>query len=681
MLYQSTENSQSYFPPILGNGDLTFPVDCEGSICQTAADYSHMVTFDSVIYRAGRRMAVTRESISSKILSFGKLRFLADSPIMNWSQELCEEDGLIRSVVYYEDGSEILTECFIHPEKNLYVMRKIFRKLPQPKTFRWQYDLQGYNEATEKLILRTDTASEENGFSLEFQLFGQDIYTGQVRVWADRQVQTELGSKDAKLTFMARDGEQICLFFCIEDDLGGVRYREVNQSVVNTVNALGFDGIYRESKVNWNTYHARSYIQTSNETLNQIYRVALYHLRCYTTKWSIPVGINNSHWDGRYFAFDEYYSYLGLLGANHHDLAKHVPQFRLEICLPKAIDRSTNQTDEQARFPWETNEYGEERSPSGYWMDHVFHMCLVAIGTFEYYEYTQDMEFLRSCYRMIRACAKFFTLHMLYQDGDRLYLGKCTDLERLGSSVENAFMTSCGVIKTLEVCAQAAEILGMDDEYMRECRTKAMKLRESLPVENGRYVPHPGCKQKSVAVFAGQFPFRVLSPEDEKQLKAWEDFIANEENYGNMYPTGKRVSPWYACWKAEAFARVGKAEKAYECLCQAFESIGVFSEMFEINESGNRYRPWFTTASGILISAVQDMLVQSDGKNIWLLPAYPCEKEDMSFKLSVKGGVVLEAQIKEGKLISTKLTGNSDGIFRIHYRDIQFDATVDSKSP
>ena len=677
MIYHSAENSQSYFPPILGNGDLTFPVDCEGGVCMTAADYPHMVTFDSVIYRAGRRMAVTHEAIPGKILSFGKLRFLADSPIVNWSQELLEEDGLIRSTACYEDGSEILTECFIHPEKNLYALRKTFLKLPQLKSFRWQYELRGYDEATDNVILHTCTAHEQNGFSLEFRLFGQDIYTGQARVWSDRQVGIELGTLDAKLTFQAHEGEQVCLFFCIEDDLDGVRYRNVNQALVNTVNQLGYDGLCRETRDSWNTYHARSYIRTPNETLNQIYRVALYHLRCYTTRWSIPVGINNSHWDGRYFAFDEYYSLLGLLGANQHDLAKHVPKFRLEVCLPNAIYRNTNQTDEQARFPWETNEYGEERAPAGYWMDHVFHMCIVALGAFEYYEYTQDLEFLRSCYRMIRACAKFFTLHMLYQDGDRLYLGKCTDLERLGSSVENAFMTSCGVIKTLEVCAQAAEILGMDEEYRLECREKAMKLRDSLPVENGRYVPHPGCKQKSVAVFTGQFPFQVLDPEDEKQRLAWADFIANEEKYGNMYATGKRVSPWYACWKAEAFARVGKAKEAWECLCQAFESTGVFSEMFEINEPGNRYRPWFTTASGILLSTVQDMLVQSDGKNIWILPAFPCENEDLSFKLSVKGGVILEVQIKCGNLTQLKLTGNTNTSFRVHYRDRSFDETAD----
>ena len=677
MIYHSTERSSSYFPPILGNGDMTFPVDLEGSVCQTQADYSHMVTFDSVIYRAGRRLGVTHDTVPGKIVSFGKLRFLSESAVKDWSQELLEDQGLIRSTVRYEDGTEILTECFIHPERNLYALRKTFQHLPTHNKFSWQYELCGYDTETENMIINTATIREKTGFALDFRIFGQDIYNGQAKAFADQPMAVALSDRQGTMTFEVNQGDSISLFFCLEDDLDGCNYRERILDHQSAVSRLGYEGLRQENVAFWQAYYARSYISTPNETLNRIYRVALYHLRCYTTKWSIPVGINNSHWDGRYFAFDEYYSYLGLLGTNQHDLARHVPQFRLDVCLPKAIARNTNQTEEQARFPWETNEYGEERAPTGFWMDHVFHMCIVAMGAFEYYEYTQDVNFLQDCYRMIRACAKFFTLHMLYRDGDRLILGKCTDLERLGSSVENPFMTACGVIKTLEVCSQAAEILGIDEDYMLDCREKANRLRESLPVENGRYVPHLNCKQKSIAVFAGQFPFQVLPKDDEKQLLAWEDFVENEEQYGNMYAVGKGISPWYACWKAEAFARIGMGREAWECLTQAFQSIGVFYEMFEINEPGKQYRPWFTTASGILLSTVNDMLVQSDGKNIWILPAFPCENADLSFKLSIKGGAVLEVLIKDGDLVQLKLTGKTDAKFRIHYRDRQFDATVD----
>ena len=188
-----------------------------------------------------------------------------------------------------------------------------------------------------------------------------------------------------------------------------------------------------------------------------------------------------------------------------------MPEFRKNVCLDKAIFRTTmsrSEADAQARFCWETNEYGDEVAASGFWYDHIFHMATVAIGAYQYYEFTQDVSYLKECYRMIRACAKFYTVHMLYTDSDgRVYVGKCTDLERLGPSVENPFMTACGVIKTLECLVKSADVLNIDREYRDECAYLSGKLYESLPKENGEYTPFLGCTQKSVAVFAGKFPF------------------------------------------------------------------------------------------------------------------------------------------------------------------------------
>ena len=260
---------------------------------------------------------------------------------------------------------------------------------------------------------------------------------------------------------------------------------------------------------------------------------------------------------------------------------------------------------------------------------------------------------------MIRACAKFFTEYMVYRDGEKYYIGRCTDLERLGFGVINPFMTSCGAIKLLECCADASEILGSDEEYREECRFIAAKLRESLPVENDMYVPYAGCPQKSIAVFAGKFPFNVLDENDEKLLRAWDDFEKNGDKYGNMYAMGAKISPWYACWKAEGYARAKMPDKAYEALLQSYESAGVFNEMFEINEEAVRLRPWFTTACGMFISTVNEMLLQSDGKTVNILPAFPSNKGDISFKLAVKGGAVAEVKIKNEKLDYVNIT--SDG--------------------
>lgn len=194
--------------------------------------------------------------------------------------------------------------------------------------------------------------------------------------------------------------------------------------------------------------------------------------------------------------------------------------------------------------------------------------------------------------------------------------------------------------------AKSAKILNVDSEYAKECEIKALELRKTLPHDGEKYVPYAGCLQKSIAVFAGKYPFNVVANDDPKLLPALIDFIANEKIYGNMYPFGEKMSIWYASWKAVSFARMGRGDMAYKALKQTFESVGVFTETFEINENNHSMRPWFSTAAGVFTAAVNEMIIQSDSENIYLLPAAPEEFSTISFKMAVKGGAVVDAVIE-----------------------------------
>lgn len=51
MIYYSKENRRDYTPPLLGNGDIAFNADCEGSVFKDGYVYSG----EDAVYRAGRR--------------------------------------------------------------------------------------------------------------------------------------------------------------------------------------------------------------------------------------------------------------------------------------------------------------------------------------------------------------------------------------------------------------------------------------------------------------------------------------------------------------------------------------------------------------------------------------------------------------------------------------------------
>ncbi|MBQ7038988.1 MAG: hypothetical protein IJN39_00300, partial [Clostridia bacterium] len=584
MTYQSYENSKCYFPPILSNGEIAFAADAEGMIGYTVDDYKakDISAFDGIVVRTARRSPMCN-NLTARLFPFGKFTFDEGSVLKEWSQTLNPEKGYFESDCNYSDGTKIYSKGFIHTKLNIYSLQKTFKGIKETKTVAYNVTLSGYNESISEYMNVTYTEKRNGVCCIGFKMYGMEVFCGEIRFFVDKEFDFETVENGIRISFDVKDGEAVTFYYYLEDNMNGVDYCEVLKSYEQEIEKLSFCGLLDDCIKHYKDFYSSGYVETADKKLNSIYKTSLYSIKCNTTKYSIAVGLNNGSWDGKYFAFDEYTSFLGLLSANRLELAKRVPSYRLKTCLQQAIKRASDchrneSTEDMALFHWQTGESDKmELARDGNWLDHVFHIPLVGIGAFDYYEYSGDKEFLKECYQMIRACAKFITKHMVYRDGESLYIGKCTDLERLGSSVQNPFMTACGAIKLLECCFKAAEILGTDEEYANECRYVAKKLYESLPEENGIYVPHLNCKQKSIAVFAGKFPFDVLNNE-QKLLNAWEDYEQNGAKYGNMYPTGKGISPWYACWKAEGYARAKMTDKAYQSLKQAYSSSGVFDE-------------------------------------------------------------------------------------------------------
>lgn len=675
MIYESWQNRADYSPTLLANGDISLATGAQGTPLTVPKEIIDK-SFGAYIFRAGRRHAQnTHKQINYNLFTFGTFDFSCQSELLHFTHELCLPHGYQKSVCNYLDGSKIESRFFVHQSFNLFALEKVFYGTPRIVSYVFTYN----NGKNDRFSALKDSKIniKDNGVSIKFYADGQDTYTGEVRVFVDRPCKIRDNGSSVTLSLDIGDGERFCFYICIEDDLFISDPINHNNQIENFVTQKGFDSLLSENTKLWTDYFDLGFVKTNDQKLNETYQSALYLLKCQSTRWSIPVGIYDNCWEGRYFAFDEYYGANALLRSNRLELAKRVPTFRIENCLNKAVSRayasSDSKDDIQARFFWETTEYGENATPNGYWIDHVFQMPIIALGAYEYYEYSLDKEFLARCYPMIRACAKFYTQNMIYYDAGEPYIGKCTDLERLGASKESAFMTTCSAISLLNICASAAKILETDEKYAGECEELSNALYDSLPHNGERYVPYPDCPHRSIGVFSGKFPFDVLDNSDQKMHSAFKDFIEHENTYGNMYKTGKKVSPWYALWKAQAYARCGNAKEAYKHLSQSFESVGVFGEMFEINEDSRRMRPWFMTAAGVYVSTLSDMMLSYKDDTIELLPAF---EGDVEFRLSAKGGYVIQAKVENGKLVMLKV--NSVNLIRpkIYFRGQLFSQDI-----
>ena len=160
-----------------------------------------------------------------------------------------------------------------------------------------------------------------------------------------------------------------------------------------------------------------------------------------------------------------------------------------------------------------------------------------------------------------------------------------------------------------------------------------------------------------MGALAGLYPFRTFDRSNAAQVKAVRHFLANGEAFGNMYSTGKRICPWYAATMAMASLRAGDAKyPPVRWLTEAFRSAGCWGEYWEINEPGvSQFRPWFMTAAGNCLYAVNQLFVADMEGALHLAAGVPDDWQDYSFALPAPGGLTVKMAVKAGKLVDLSL--------------------------
>lgn len=654
-----------YVPPLVSNGSLCMLIDYQGGQAQRRyAKMTPAIWWEGRRFGPGHDQMVPFGHFAQELSVGGK----AQEAPTHWTQTLNTREAEVSCRNDFGEALTVETIVFTHLSHDLVVVRKrISAKDPAITsarlTFRYQFTPPGNdNRVPPRTTCKADPGDDPQRVDFRFRVDGHRTYDGIISVFADAPVTAAIDGQTARLSaevaLEAAAPTELTFFLLFADSMDGEDYLDRAAHLRSRVRKEGFDGIRASHRQEWQRYWAESHVRIPDRRLENVYCTAQYHLRANATKWSFPVGIFPTHWAGKFFGWDEMFCYQALISSNHRDVARRCPEFRF-AGLEKALYRASHYGKPGtygARYPWEALEDGTEGAPPGFWMEHVFHMSNIALSAWLHYLYTDDTSYLRGTgYPVIRECARFFLANMVYEMPDgKMFIGKCTDLERLGPARQNPFMTSCGAIYTLEAAARAAALLETDDAEAPAWRRAAGKLRESLPHDGGRYVPYAGCKEESIASLGGLFPYPLFDATDELQRNAAYHFVANGRASGNMYPVGKSICAWYAGWMAAALAMLGDETEPARLLEEAASGAGCFGEMFEINEKEVSMHPWFATASGNVVYALNQMLVQSRGDEILIAPAVPAAWRDYSFKLACHGDLIANAVVGGGRM--TKLT-------------------------
>jgi alpha-L-fucosidase 2 len=298
----------------------------------------------------------------------------------------------------------------------------------------------------------------------------------------------------------------------------------------------------------------------------------------------------------------------------------------------------------------------------------------------EHFEFSQDTGFLRDRgWPLMRGCAEFCLDWLVDTGGGWLDTIPSTSPENMfisrhGTSESLSYSAAMDValIRALFThCLDAAEELGLaDDPVCGEIRAALLRLRPTALTHDGRLRewvddhPERDPLHRHMSHLVPLYPLDQIDPERTPDLAAAAARVLDERGPGAF--------GWSWAWKIALRARLGHAETARHLLLEATRPFirdpnrhgpvnptdpadwgGLLPNLFSTGP------PFQMDGNYGLMAAILEMVVQSHGGIIRLLPAVPAQWSEGSVQgVRCRGGWSVDLAWQHGQLTSLTVRGS-----------------------
>ena len=298
----------------------------------------------------------------------------------------------------------------------------------------------------------------------------------------------------------------------------------------------------------------------------------------------------------------------------------------------------------------------------------------------EHFLFTQDKDFLKNeAYDFLRESAIFFVDTMIENKDGYLVYGPSTSPEnRYWVKDENGEDYACYLTlsSTMDVgiigglfrnYLAASEVLGIEDDYVKEVREAQKKLPPFKISASGRiqeWIEDYEETEKGhfhISHSFAHFPDCAINHSTPELLEAMKNTIygrLNGEKNGQGY--NALTVGWSISWMMNHLARFGHGERAFELIRSYFNVVNP-RNLWDLHA-----KCWQIDGNCSFVAGVSEMLIQSHEGFIALLPALPKAWDHGSFRgLRVRGGAELDIKWESYEVREICFTPDIEGKFII----------------
>ncbi len=282
----------------------------------------------------------------------------------------------------------------------------------------------------------------------------------------------------------------------------------------------------------------------------------------------------------------------------------------------------------------------------------------------DYYDYTRDIEFLRTFgYPALLGMSKFFKKALDLRDGKYLICQSASPEIRHGGEyyiTEGCAFDQQMVYESFKRTLEAANILGVQDSFISE-------LSEMLPLLDPVLIGDDGQvkefreettyssigdepRHRHISHLVGLYPGTIINDNTPEWLEGAKITLQNR---------GDKSGGWSVAHRLLLWARVKDGEHC-RTLIESLIRNNIFDNLWDIHP------PFQIDGNFGYTVGLCEMLLQSHAGYIELLPALPREWQDGSFRgLVARGNFEVDCEWQGGRITKIRVTARSGGRLRI----------------